>query len=142
MWAARAVCFQATALPWAPRGGGHIRHAVALLARELRLPAPQPRHTHPMAPKHGPAEHGRPSGRACSRKHIVAWPLLAKYYWIPSLEHTGPLPVRSLACGIGQSVTYMLAPDHDSAVCSLVCSPVFLGLSFLICEVDMIVLTL
>lgn len=71
MWAERAVCFQATALPWAPRGGGHIRHAEALPARELGLPACSPG-TQPMAPKLSRAVHERPSVRGCVRKRGVA----------------------------------------------------------------------
>lgn len=70
--------------------------------------------------------------------HGLCWPSTIGYL-VWSTQGLFPSQVASLW---DRTVTYMPALDHDSAVCSLVCSPVLLGLSFFICEVDMIVLTL
>ena len=70
MWAARAACFQATALPQAPRGGGHIRQAAARLSEGAGAALAAWAHGHgPQVP----ALLGTrgPSGRGCRGKYSV-----------------------------------------------------------------------
>lgn len=88
MWAARAACFQATALPRAPRGGGHIRHAAAQLGEGARA-APAARAQGPWPPSSSPAGDTRPLPQGLQEKarrcHGYCWP---NTYWVPAAGHT------------------------------------------------------
>lgn len=70
MWAARAACILATALPRAPRGGGHIRHAAARLGEGARA-APATWAHGPRPPSSSPAGDTRPLQQGLHEKASV-----------------------------------------------------------------------